>query len=68
MTTPLIEFDHVSKTYQSGGGPVNALSDVTLEIAGGFGLPRDIDRSFERLVDMLHEGNRVAAEAVRLRS
>ena len=41
---------------------------VTLEIAGGFGLPRDIDRSFDRLVDMLHEGNRVAAEAVRLRS
>jgi NitT/TauT family transport system ATP-binding protein len=35
MTTPLIEFDHVSKTYQSGGGPVNALSDVTLEIAAG---------------------------------
>ncbi|GAA0922377.1 TetR-like C-terminal domain-containing protein [Virgisporangium ochraceum] len=41
---------------------------VTLEIAGGFGLPRDVDRSFERLVDMLHEGNRVAAQARRLRS
>jgi NitT/TauT family transport system ATP-binding protein len=35
MTTPLIEFDRVSKTYQSGGGPVAALSDVSLQIAAG---------------------------------
>jgi NitT/TauT family transport system ATP-binding protein len=35
MTTPLIEFDRVSKTYQSGGGPVTALSDVSLQIAAG---------------------------------
>jgi AcrR family transcriptional regulator len=41
---------------------------VMLEIAGGFGLPQDVDRSFDRLVDMLHEGNRVAAQAGRLRS
>lgn len=26
---------------------------VTLEAAGGFGLPRDVDRSFDRLVDAL---------------
>ena len=28
---------------------------VTLEAAGGFGLPRDVDRSFDRLVGALHE-------------
>lgn len=27
---------------------------VSLEAAGGFGLPQDVDRSFERLVDGLH--------------
>lgn len=27
---------------------------TSLEAAGGFGLPRDLDRSFERLVDGLH--------------
>lgn len=29
---------------------------VSLEAAGGFGLPRDVSRSFDRLVDVLHEG------------
>ena len=29
---------------------------VTLEAAGGFGLPRDVDRSFERLVEALDLG------------
>nr|WP_274387673.1 TetR-like C-terminal domain-containing protein [Salsipaludibacter albus] len=29
---------------------------VTLEAAGGFGLPRDVDRSFTSLVDTLHRG------------
>jgi AcrR family transcriptional regulator len=29
---------------------------VALESAGGFGLPRDVDRSFGRLVDMLDAG------------
>ena len=29
---------------------------VALESAGGFGLPRDVDRSFERLVDVLDAG------------
>ncbi len=28
----------------------------TLEAAGGFGLPRDVDRSFDALVDTLHDG------------
>jgi AcrR family transcriptional regulator len=28
---------------------------VTLETAGGFGLPRDVDRSFDRLVGALHD-------------
>ena len=27
-----------------------------LEAAGGFGLPRDVSRSFDRLVDVLHDG------------
>ncbi len=31
----MIEFDRVSKIYQSGGGPVNALHDVSLSIAAG---------------------------------
>ncbi len=31
---------------------------VALEAAGGFGLPRDVDRSFERLVAILDEGLR----------
>ncbi len=35
MTTPHIEFDRVSKVYNSGGGPVTALSDVSLQIAAG---------------------------------
>lgn len=34
-TTPIIEFDRVSKVYPSGGGPVTALHDVTLSIAAG---------------------------------
>lgn len=29
---------------------------VALEAAGGFGLPRDVSRSFDRLVDVLHDG------------
>ncbi len=43
---------------------------VMLEITGGFGLPQDVDRSFDRLVDMLDLGllNGVAAGAGRLRS
>jgi AcrR family transcriptional regulator len=43
---------------------------VMLEMAGGFGLPQDIDRSFDRLVDMvdLGLGNRVAAGGGELRS
>lgn len=32
---------------------------VTLEAAGGFGLPRDVDRSFERLVELLDDAMRV---------
>ncbi|NTW04283.1 MAG: ATP-binding cassette domain-containing protein, partial [Oscillochloris sp.] len=31
----MIEFDRVSKIYQSGGGPVTALHDVSLSIAEG---------------------------------
>ncbi len=34
-TTPIIEFDRVSKIYQSGGGPVTALHEVTLSIGAG---------------------------------
>jgi NitT/TauT family transport system ATP-binding protein len=34
-TTPIIAIDHVSKTYDSGGGPVTALHDVSLQIAPG---------------------------------
>ena len=43
---------------------------VTLEIAGGFGLPQDVDRSFERLVSLLEQGlqNLVATGAGDLRS
>jgi hypothetical protein len=29
---------------------------VTLEAAGGFGMPRDIERSFVRLVDAMDRG------------
>ena len=29
---------------------------VVLETSGGFGLPRDVTRSFDRLVDVLHAG------------
>jgi NitT/TauT family transport system ATP-binding protein len=32
---PIIEFEHVSKIYQSGGGPVTALHDVNLRIGAG---------------------------------
>ena len=35
MNTPIIEFDKVSKVYRSGGGPVTALHEVSLSIAGG---------------------------------
>jgi NitT/TauT family transport system ATP-binding protein len=35
MAETIIQFDRVSKVYQSGGGPVTALSDVSLEIAPG---------------------------------
>lgn len=35
MSTPIIAFDRVSKTYRSGAGPVLALTDVTLEIGAG---------------------------------
>jgi AcrR family transcriptional regulator len=43
---------------------------VVLENAGGFGLPRDVDRSFDRVVSMLDLGlrNLVAAGAGDLRS
>jgi len=43
---------------------------VTLETAGGFGLPRDVDRSFDRLIEMLDLGlrNRVATAARQLGS
>jgi hypothetical protein len=43
---------------------------VMLEIAGGFGLPQDVDRSFARLIEMLDLGlgNRVAMGAGELRS
>jgi AcrR family transcriptional regulator len=34
---------------------------VSLEAAGGFGLPRDVDRSFERLVEMLDTSLRARA-------
>jgi NitT/TauT family transport system ATP-binding protein len=34
-TTPIIEFDRVSKIYPSGGGSVTALHDVTLSVAAG---------------------------------
>jgi NitT/TauT family transport system ATP-binding protein len=33
--TPIIEFDRVSKIYQSGGGPITALQEVSLSIAPG---------------------------------
>lgn len=43
---------------------------VTLEIAGGFGLPQDVDRSFDRLISLLEQGlqNFVATRAATLRS
>lgn len=43
---------------------------VLLETGGGFGLPQDVDRSFDRLLDLLDLGlvNRVAAVAGNLRS
>jgi Tetracyclin repressor-like, C-terminal domain len=31
---------------------------VALEAAGGFGLPRAVDRSFERMIEMLDAGMR----------
>jgi NitT/TauT family transport system ATP-binding protein len=34
-TTPIIAIDHVSKTYDSGGGQVLALQDINLAIAPG---------------------------------
>jgi NitT/TauT family transport system ATP-binding protein len=34
-TTPIIAIDHVSKVYDSGGGQVTALQDVSLSIAPG---------------------------------
>ena len=43
---------------------------VVLENGGGFGLPRDVDRSFDRLVTLLDRGlqNLVADAAAELRS
>lgn len=41
---------------------------VALENAGGFGLPRDIDRSFERLVATLDRGMRQAPTSLSARS
>lgn len=38
---------------------------VTLETAGGFGLPRDVDRSFERLVELLVDAVRLAPSSGR---
>jgi NitT/TauT family transport system ATP-binding protein len=35
MTTPIIAIDHVSKVYESGGGAVTALQDVSLSVAPG---------------------------------
>lgn len=35
METPIIEFDHVTKTYASGAGTITALHDVSLSIATG---------------------------------
>ncbi|MCU0494111.1 MAG: ABC transporter ATP-binding protein [Chloroflexaceae bacterium] len=35
MFTPIIAFDHVTKIYASGGGPVTALADVSLTIGPG---------------------------------
>jgi NitT/TauT family transport system ATP-binding protein len=35
MTQPIIAIDHVSKTYNSNGGTVTALHDVSLSIAPG---------------------------------
>jgi AcrR family transcriptional regulator len=35
---------------------------VALEAAGGFGLPRDVDRSFERMVESLDRGLEVRPE------
>jgi len=35
MSESTIEFDRVSKIYQSGGGPVTALAEVSLQIAAG---------------------------------
>jgi len=35
MTQPIIAIDHVSKTYDSNGGTVTALHDVSLSIAPG---------------------------------
>jgi len=34
---------------------------VSLEAAGGFGLPRDVDRTFDRLIETLHTGLTSAA-------
>jgi NitT/TauT family transport system ATP-binding protein len=35
MSTPIIAFDRVSKVYQSGGGPVTALAEVSLSVETG---------------------------------
>jgi NitT/TauT family transport system ATP-binding protein len=35
MTTPIIEFNQVSKIYRSGAGTVNALHEISLTIAPG---------------------------------
>ena len=36
---------------------------VTLEVAGGFGLPEDVDRTFTLLVDMIISGLPAMAKA-----
>ena len=36
---------------------------VALESSGGFGMPRDVDRSFERLVAILDQGLRVGRDS-----
>lgn len=38
---------------------------VSLEAAGGFGLPRDVDRSFDRLVELLDDALRVRSSCGR---
>jgi len=35
MTAPIIAIEHVSKVYESGGGTVTALQDVSLSVAPG---------------------------------